>query len=79
MLFQVMLSLREFFGFHWKYFQDQLGGLEIQNRNGTWVKAKPIPNTIVINIGDLLEFWSSGRYRATPHRGKNSSCDVLIA
>ena len=35
---------------------------------GDWVKATPIPGTIVVNIGDLLQYWSNGRYRATPHR-----------
>ena len=48
--------------------QDKLGGLEIQKTDGTWISARPIPGTIVVNIGDLLRFWSGGRYRATPHR-----------
>ena len=49
-------------------FQDDLGGLEIQKTDGTWISARPIPGTIVVNIGDLMHFWSGGRYRATPHR-----------
>ncbi len=36
--------------------------------DGTWISARPIPGTIVVNIGDLLQYWSGGRYRATPHR-----------
>ena len=48
--------------------QDDLGGLEIQKIDGTWISARPIPGTIVVNIGDLMHFWSGGRYRATPHR-----------
>ena len=39
------------------------GGLEIQTTDGKWIPATPIPNTIVVNIGDLLAFWSGGRYR----------------
>ena len=54
-------------------FQDQLGGLEIQNLEGEWVPATPIPGTIVINIGDLLQYWSGNRYRATPHRVRCST------
>ena len=37
-------------------------------KNETWTKAPPIDGTIVVNIGDLLQFWSAGKYRATPHR-----------
>ena len=29
-------------------------GLEVKNRKGEWVKVNPIPNTFVINIGDIL-------------------------
>ena len=32
------------------------------------MSATPIPGTIVVNIGDLMSFWSGGRYKATPHR-----------
>jgi isopenicillin N synthase-like dioxygenase len=43
--------------------------LEVQTLDGLkWVKAPPLKGTIVVNIGDLLQFWSSGKYRATPHR-----------
>ena len=40
----------------------------MQGLNGEWVSATPIPNTIVVNIGDLMSFWSGGRYKATKHR-----------
>jgi len=50
-------------------FQDSLGGLEVQTLDGTeWAKAPPLDGAIVVNIGDLLQFWSGGKYRATPHR-----------
>jgi len=51
-------------------FQDSLGGLEVQTLDGgtQWTQAPPIEGSIVVNIGDLLQFWSAGKYRATPHR-----------
>ena len=51
-------------------FKDPLGGLEVQSlQNGSeWTPAPPIDGSIVVNIGDLLQFWSGGKYRATPHR-----------
>ena len=53
--------------------QDEIGGLEIQQRTGEWAAMPPIPGTLVVNIGDLLERWSNRRYRSTVHRVINSS------
>ena len=53
--------------------QDAMGGLQIQRRNGEWGAMPPIPGTLVVNIGDLLERWSNRRYRSTVHRVINSS------
>ena len=49
-------------------FQDAVGGLEVQSPKGTWVRATPIENTIVVNAGDLLSRWSNDRIRSTKHR-----------
>jgi len=50
-------------------FQDSLGGLEVQTLDGSqWTPMPPLEGTIVVNIGDLLQFWSGGQFRATPHR-----------
>ena len=34
--------------------QDPLGGLELERRDGSWIKAPYIPGTFVVNIGDLM-------------------------
>ncbi|KAJ7597288.1 hypothetical protein C8J56DRAFT_919687 [Mycena floridula] len=49
-------------------FQDSVGGLEVQNPQGNFVAATPIPGTIVINVGDLLSRWSNDTLRSTLHR-----------
>ena len=49
-------------------FQDSLGGLEVEKPGKGWTRVSPIEGSIVVNIGDLLQFWSAGKYRATPHR-----------
>ncbi len=53
--------------------QDDVGGLEVQDRSGTWVQAPPIEGTLVVNIGDLLALWSGGRYHSNLHRVTNRS------
>jgi isopenicillin N synthase-like dioxygenase len=48
--------------------QDDNGGLEVQNRDGHWVGAAPLAGSFVVNIGNILQYWSNGRFSSTPHR-----------
>jgi isopenicillin N synthase-like dioxygenase len=48
--------------------QDNIGGLEIQTRAGDWIEVPPIPNSYVINLGEMMKVWSDGTFQATPHR-----------
>ena len=48
--------------------QDANSGLEVQSRNGEWVGAPPLEGSFVINIGDILQYWSNGHYSSTQHR-----------
>jgi isopenicillin N synthase-like dioxygenase len=43
-------------------------GLEVRNARGHWIDAPPIPGAFVINIGDLFEVLSNGRWISTSHR-----------
>lgn len=49
-------------------FQDDVGGLEVQDKAGKFVPALPVEGTIVINCGDLLMRWSNDVLRSTIHR-----------
>lgn len=47
---------------------DEIGGLEVQRRDGAWFAVPPLGDGFVVNIGDMLEHWSGGRFRSTMHR-----------
>jgi isopenicillin N synthase-like dioxygenase len=54
-------------------YQDPIGGLQVQGRNGEWVVAHPVEDTLVINIGDLMARWTNNQFKSTPHRVINRS------
>lgn len=53
--------------------QSKVSGLEIRTVGGNWVAAQDMPGTYLVNTGDILNRWSNGRFRSTPHRANNSS------
>ena len=55
-------------------FPDQVGGLWLQPRGHIdWTEVVAPPDTMVVNIGDLLELWSGGHFVSTPHKVVNAS------
>ncbi|KAL2621966.1 hypothetical protein R1flu_002171 [Riccia fluitans] len=49
--------------------QDDTGGLQIWNEaRDEWFNVKPIPNSFVINVGDMLQAASNGICRSVLHR-----------
>ncbi|KAG6841591.1 hypothetical protein C0991_009347 [Blastosporella zonata] len=51
-------------------FQDDVGGLEVEdpNRPGSFVPVPPVPGSIIVNAGDFLMRWSNDIIRSTIHR-----------
>ncbi|XP_031502664.1 gibberellin 20-oxidase-like protein [Nymphaea colorata] len=63
-------------------YQDAVGGLQVRSRAGEWVDVSPCEETLVVNIGDLLQAWCNGRLRSSYHRvlsnGSNSRLSLAF-
>jgi isopenicillin N synthase-like dioxygenase len=54
--------------------QDRQSGLEVFNhQTNEWFDIPPQSDAYVVNIGDMLEAWTSGRYKSNLHRVVNKS------
>ncbi|MBN3307801.1 YQK1 protein, partial [Amia calva] len=49
-------------------FQSSEGGLEVMNRSGEYISVPHIPGTILINIADLMQRWTSDYFVSAKHR-----------
>ncbi|PVF93068.1 Clavaminate synthase-like protein [Serendipita vermifera] len=55
------------------YQQDDIPALQVLNSAGQWIQAKPIPGTLVVNLGDQLARWTNDIFKSTVHRAINRS------
>ena len=55
-------------GFMTLVLQDDTAGLEVLSSNGRWMPVNPVPNTLVLNVADMLSIISNGRWKSTPPR-----------
>jgi len=64
------ISAHSDFGTFTLLFQDSLGGLEVADPQSPdrFRAVPPIPGTVLVNVGDLMERWSNGRWKSTVHR-----------
>ncbi|MEH1777268.1 MAG: 2-oxoglutarate and iron-dependent oxygenase domain-containing protein [Nostoc sp.] len=49
-------------------FQDDIGGLEVQTTSREWIAAPAIPDTVIVNTGDLMQRWTNHLFCSTKHR-----------
>ena len=47
---------------------DDVPGLEILDRDGSWAAVDPDPNSFVVNLGDSIAQWTNDRWPSTMHR-----------
>lgn len=48
-------------------------GLQVMTSEDRWIDVPVDPRVYVVNIGDMLEAWTNGQLRSTPHRVLNLS------
>ena len=53
------------------------GGLQVKLPNGNWYAVPSSPGAFVVNIGELYEVWTNGRFRDCC-RESNKPCDILL-
>jgi isopenicillin N synthase-like dioxygenase len=53
--------------------QGAVPGLEVKTVDGRWLAAPPVPGAFTINVGNMMMWWTNGRYRSTLHRVRNTS------
>jgi isopenicillin N synthase-like dioxygenase len=56
---------------------DGVPGLEVRLRGGDWLPVTSLPGEFVINFGEMLEMWTNGRVKATPHRVRGTRQERL--
>ncbi|XP_022718084.1 feruloyl CoA ortho-hydroxylase 1-like [Durio zibethinus] len=66
--------------------QDGIGGLYVKieedadfGKKGEWVEIPPIPGALVINVGDMLQILSNGKYRSAEHRVRTTSTKSRVS
>ncbi|PMD22894.1 citrinin biosynthesis oxygenase CtnA [Hyaloscypha hepaticicola] len=54
--------------------QDMVGGLQIWDYGSeVWRDVEPVEGAYVVNVGDMLQMWTSGMYKSSLHRVLNKS------
>ncbi|HWM67683.1 MAG TPA: 2-oxoglutarate and iron-dependent oxygenase domain-containing protein [Steroidobacteraceae bacterium] len=59
-------------------YQDEVGGLQVKYGD-SWIDVPYVPGSLVINVGDMLERLTAGRYTSALHRVINRSRQSRIS
>ncbi|KAG1363190.1 S-norcoclaurine synthase 1 [Cocos nucifera] len=57
---------------------DSVTGLQIWHSSG-WVPVEPLPDALVLNVGDVIEVLSNGRYKSIEHRAMTNENKARIS
>ncbi|TYI95984.1 hypothetical protein E1A91_D01G036900v1 [Gossypium mustelinum] len=66
--------------------QDGIGGLYVKieddsefGKKGEWVEIPPVPSALVINVGDMVQVLSNGKYKSAEHRVRTTSTKSRVS
>jgi len=48
--------------------QSDVPGLQVRMPTGDWADVPFIPGSFAVNSGDIMQRWTNGRFKSTPHR-----------
>jgi len=63
-------------GFLTLLLQDEHAGLEAQANDDSWYRVDPLPGSLVVNTGELLQLVTQNYFIATPHRVINQADQI---
>ncbi|KHN03259.1 Gibberellin 2-beta-dioxygenase 2 [Glycine soja] len=60
---------------------NEVGGLQISLQDGVWIPVTPDPSAFYVNVGDVLEVMTNGRFVSVRHRAMTNSykCRMSVA
>ncbi|KAK8480547.1 hypothetical protein V6N11_047854 [Hibiscus sabdariffa] len=66
--------------------QDEIGGLYVKieedmdyGKKGEWIEIPSVPGALVINVGDMLQVLSNGKYKSAEHVVRTSSTNSRVS
>ncbi|KAK8507464.1 hypothetical protein V6N13_141486 [Hibiscus sabdariffa] len=66
--------------------QDGIGGLYVKieedtdyGKKGEWVEIPPTPGALVVNVADMLQVLSNGKYKSVEHRVRTTSTSSRVS
>ncbi|KAF2312539.1 hypothetical protein GH714_035003 [Hevea brasiliensis] len=58
---------------------ENVGGLEVMDKSGTFVVVDPEPGTLLVNLGDVATVWSNGRLCNVKHRVQCKEATIRVS
>ncbi|KAI9112685.1 hypothetical protein K1719_016351 [Acacia pycnantha] len=58
---------------------EEVGGLQVMSKSGSFVDVPPCPGSLFIILGDIAPVWSNGRFETVKHRVECKEANVRVS